>query len=67
MKTISPGPFSTRRYCLSARWSSHHKKDLTPLPHRRAMPPEMLVTDDERQAKLLKAFVDAAKEQWAKL
>ena len=27
--------------------------------------PEMLVTDDERQAKLLKAFVDAAKEQWA--
>gem|GEM_PF-5259272 len=29
------------------------------------MPPEMLVTDDERQAKLLKAFVDAAKEQWA--
>lgn len=28
-------------------------------------PPEMLVADDERQAKLLKAFVDAAKEQWA--
>ena len=50
---------------MSARWSSHHKKDLTPLPHRRAMPPEMLVADDERQAKLLKAFVDAAKEQWA--
>ena len=28
--------------------------------------PEMLVADDERQAKLLKAFVDAAKEQRAK-